>query len=105
MPRRSGDYGAVSSRSSRRVATSCATPGPCSTPAQGHIFINANRNKRSVVLDLKKPDDRANLLKLCCATADVLAYNIRPASMARTGLSWEAVQAVAAHRLLRRLWL
>jgi crotonobetainyl-CoA:carnitine CoA-transferase CaiB-like acyl-CoA transferase len=59
----------------------------------GHIFINANRNKRSVVLDLKQPEQREQLLALC-KTADVLTYNIRPASMARLGLSYETLHAI-----------
>ena len=60
--------------------------GPMKHPGMGHIFINANRNKRSVVLDLKKTEQREQLLALC-KTADVLTYNIRPAAMARLGLS------------------
>jgi crotonobetainyl-CoA:carnitine CoA-transferase CaiB-like acyl-CoA transferase len=56
-------------------------------------FINANRNKRSVVLDLKQPRDKAALLRLC-ETADVLTYNIRPASMGRLGLGYETLAAI-----------
>jgi crotonobetainyl-CoA:carnitine CoA-transferase CaiB-like acyl-CoA transferase len=62
-------------------------------PGMGHIFINANRNKRSVVLDLKKSEPREQLLALC-KTADVLTYNIRPASMARLGLSYDTLHAI-----------
>jgi crotonobetainyl-CoA:carnitine CoA-transferase CaiB-like acyl-CoA transferase len=88
-----GDYGADVIKIEPPGGDIMRHAGPMQHPGMGHIFINANRNKRSVVLDLKKPEDRATLLQLC-ATADVLAYNIRPASMARLGLSWEAVQAV-----------
>ena len=88
-----GDYGADVIKIEPPGGDIMRHAGPMQHPGMGHIFINANRNKRSVVLDLKQADDRATLLQLC-ATADVLAYTIRPASMARLGLSWEAVQAV-----------
>jgi crotonobetainyl-CoA:carnitine CoA-transferase CaiB-like acyl-CoA transferase len=57
----------------------------------GHIFLNANRNKRSVVLDLKRPAARDACLAIA-RTCDVLVYNIRPQAMARLGLSYEEVK-------------
>lgn len=66
---------------------------PMRSKGMGHIFLNANRNKRSVVLDLKQPAARAACLALA-KTADVLVYNIRPQAMARLGLSYEEVRAV-----------
>jgi len=66
---------------------------PMRSPGMGHIFLNANRNKRSVVLDLKHPRGRAACLALARG-ADVLVYNIRPQAMARLGLAWEDVRAV-----------
>ena len=49
------------------------------------LYLGLNSNKRSIALDLKHPEGRAALLKLV-QTADVLLYNIRPASMARLDL-------------------
>jgi len=66
---------------------------PMRSSGMGHIFLNANRNKRSIVLDLKQPAARAACLALA-KTADVLVYNIRPQAMARLGLSYEEVRAV-----------
>jgi crotonobetainyl-CoA:carnitine CoA-transferase CaiB-like acyl-CoA transferase len=66
--------------------------GPMRNPKMGAIFLNVNRSKRSLVLDLKKPAGRDALLKLC-ETADVLVYNIRPQAMARLGLSYADVSA------------
>jgi len=64
---------------------------PFRNAGMGHIFLNANRNKRSIVLDLKQ----APALEACLALAkkaDVLVYNIRPQAMARLGLSYEQVR-------------
>ena len=57
-------------------------------------FVNNNRNKRSVVLDLKTEPARVALLKLA-ATADVFIQNFRPGVIERMGLGEDAVRAVA----------
>ena len=66
---------------------------PFRNPGMGHIFLNANRNKRSVVLDLKQPAAREACLALA-KTSDVLVYNIRPQAMARLRLSYEELRKV-----------
>lgn len=66
---------------------------PMRNPGMGHIFLHLNRNKRSLVLDLKQPAGREALLKLA-ASADVLVYNVRPQAMARLGLTYDDVRAV-----------
>src|SRR5436305_5139398 len=66
---------------------------PFRNPGMGHIFLNANRNKRSIVLDLKQTAAREACLALA-KRADVLVYNIRPQAMARLRLSYEDVKAV-----------
>ena len=66
---------------------------PMRSKGMGHIFMNANRNKRSVVLDLKQDAGRAACLAIA-KHADVLVYNIRPQAMARLKLSYEDVRAV-----------
>jgi crotonobetainyl-CoA:carnitine CoA-transferase CaiB-like acyl-CoA transferase len=66
---------------------------PFRNPGMGAIFLNVNRNKRSVALDLKRPP----ALEACLALAkkaDVLVYNIRPQAMARLKLGYENVKAV-----------
>ena len=55
---------------------------PMRSKGMGHIFMNANRNKRSVVLDLKQDAGREACLAIARG-ADVLVYNIRPQAMAR----------------------
>ena len=59
----------------------------------GPLYLQANRNKRSVVLDLKTPGDREALLGLIPG-ADVIVYNIRPQAMRRLGLDYETLAAL-----------
>ena len=59
---------------------------PMRRPLMGSNFLHLNRNKRSVVLDLRSDAGKAALLKIV-RTADVLVSNIRPKAMARLGLS------------------
>jgi len=54
-------------------------------PGMSGKFINFNRNKRSIVLDLKKPEGHAALLRLIGRT-DVFVSNVRPEALARAGL-------------------
>src|SRR5260221_121316 len=64
---------------------------PFRNPGMGSIFLNTNRNKRSVVLDLKQPAALEAFL-LLAKKADVLVYNVRPQAMARLKLSYEEVK-------------
>ncbi|MGH8686081.1 MAG: CaiB/BaiF CoA transferase family protein [Burkholderiales bacterium] len=66
---------------------------PFRTQGMGHIYLNANRNKRGIVLDLKQPAAREACLALAAKT-DVLVYNIRPQAMARLKLGYEDLRAV-----------
>lgn len=56
-------------------------------------FVNNNRNKRSLALDVKSPEGREVLLKLA-ATADVFLQNFRPGVMARLGIDYEDLRAL-----------
>lgn len=56
-------------------------------------FVQLNRNKRSVVLDLKEAEARENL-KALVATADVFIHNMRPNSIARHGFDYASVAAI-----------
>ena len=59
----------------------------------GPLFLHANRNKRSAVLNVKQPEGRDAVLRLA-AGADAFIHNIRPAAMARLGLGYEDIARV-----------
>jgi crotonobetainyl-CoA:carnitine CoA-transferase CaiB-like acyl-CoA transferase len=65
--------------------------GPARHPGMGVIFLHLNRNKRSIVLDLKTDAARAALHRMI-RSADVLLHSLRPAAMARLGLSYDDVR-------------
>jgi formyl-CoA transferase len=67
--------------------------GPARHREMGHVFLNLNRNKRSLVLDLKHKDAAAVLLTLV-RQSDVLMHNMRPQAMARLGFGWEQLRKV-----------
>lgn len=67
--------------------------GPQGAQGLGPLFLGLNRNKRSVVLDVKHPEGKQALLDLL-ADADVLTYNVRPPAMRRLGLDFETLAAL-----------
>jgi crotonobetainyl-CoA:carnitine CoA-transferase CaiB-like acyl-CoA transferase len=59
-------------------------------PGMSGKFINFNRNKRSIGLDIKQPAGLEALLRLI-DKADVFVSNVRPEALARAGLDYESV--------------
>jgi len=62
-------------------------------PGVSASFLAVNRNKRGIVLDLKRPEGVAILKKLA-ATADVLVENYRPGVAARLGVDYATLAAL-----------
>ena len=85
-----GDYGADVIKIESPDGDVTRQIGPARHPGMGPVFLNANRNKRSICLDLKHDAGRAAALRLI-ARADVLVYNVRPQAMARLKLGYDDV--------------
>ena len=81
-----GDYGADVIKIESPTGDSTRATGPAVEPGMAATFIGANRNKRSIVLDLKQAAAREVLMTLAEQT-DVLVYNMRPQKMAALGLT------------------
>lgn len=64
-----------------------------SGPRHGYDMQNLHRNKRSLTLNLKKPEGRAVFMKLV-ETADVVVENFRPDVKERLGIDYDALRAV-----------
>ena len=88
-----GDYGADVIKVESPDGDVTRQIGPTRHPGMGPVFLNTNRSKRSICLDLKKPAGRDAVLRLI-ATADVLVYNVRPQAMARLQLGYDVVSKI-----------
>ncbi|MDE2007835.1 MAG: CoA transferase, partial [Rhodospirillales bacterium] len=80
-----GDLGADVVKLEGPEGDSLRRIGPSLHPGMGALFLQANRNKRGVVLDLKSAAGRAAAEALA-ARADLLVTNIRPEALRRLGL-------------------
>jgi len=60
---------------------------------QSMLLLTGNRNKRSLALDLKKPEAVAVVQKLI-ATSDVIAENFRPGVLDKLGLGYEDARKI-----------
>ena len=67
--------------------------GPMRNPKMGHIFLQANRGKKSVVLNLKDPASKQAAVDIA-KTVDVFISNIRPQALDRLGLGYEDLKKV-----------
>ena len=62
-------------------------------PGMSGVFVNVNRGKRSVVLDLRSDEDAATLRGLI-KRADVFIHSMRSKAMAKLGLAYHSVAAI-----------
>src|SRR5207244_13140480 len=85
-----GDYGADIIKVESLEGDVTRLIGPTRHPGMGPVFLNTNRSKRSICLDLKKPSGRDALLRLSAA-ADGLVYIVPAQAMARLQLDYVRV--------------
>ena len=88
-----GDMGADVIRIESPTGDTMRHVGPARHPKMAAMFLNINRNKRSIVLDLATPEGM-DALKRLAETADVLLHNLRPKPAAKLGFTYAAFAAV-----------
>ena len=67
--------------------------GPARNAGMAALYLNCNRNKRAIALDLKQPAAVAALLGLA-RHADVFVHAMRPQAIARLGLAYDDLAQV-----------
>jgi len=67
--------------------------GPPFAGTESAYYLCANRNKRSIAVDLKAPDIRDVVTSLI-EKADVIIHNFKPSSLAALGLNYDRVQRI-----------
>ncbi|MFI4949173.1 MAG: CaiB/BaiF CoA transferase family protein [Alphaproteobacteria bacterium] len=82
-----GDMGAEIIKVENPVGDPTRYLGPARHPGMAAYFLNVNRNKKSLVLDLTRPLAQAAMLRLA-ATADVFVHNLRPGAATRLGIDY-----------------
>ena len=83
-----GDYGAEIIKIEPLDGEIARAWGPPFYGDEAAYFVNLNRNKKSVALDLKHPDGRAIFFKLL-DTADVVIENLRVGTVKKLGIDYE----------------
>jgi CoA:oxalate CoA-transferase len=69
--------------------------GPFKAGESG-LFVQMNRGKKSVTVNLKSPEGRVAVMRLAAAS-DVVVENFRPGVAERLGIGYDAVRAVNPH--------
>ncbi len=87
-----GDLGADVIKIEAPAGDTTRYTGPARSGDMAALFMGINRNKRSIVLDLKQPAACDALWRLI-DRADVFIHSIRPQAIARLGFGHEAVLA------------
>ncbi len=85
-----GDLGADVAKVEAPEGDPIRYQGPPFYKNHSFSFLAANRNKRSITIDMKSPEGRALARRLALA-ADVIVENFRPGVMKRLGLGYESL--------------
>jgi crotonobetainyl-CoA:carnitine CoA-transferase CaiB-like acyl-CoA transferase len=86
-----GDFGADVIKIGAPVGDATRDVGPRRSSGMGSLFLGSNRNKRSLVLDLKSEPGRKALWRLI-DTADVFVHNMRPQKIGALGFDAQSVR-------------
>lgn len=86
-----GDLGADVIKVESPAGDSTRRSVPRRGDGMGALALNVNRNKRSVMLDLKSEKGKSDLHRLL-ADADVLVTNMRPGALKRLGFDYESLK-------------
>lgn len=85
-----GDFGAEVIKIEPPGGDMTRAIGPGRNPGMSSLFLGANRNKKSIVLDLKREQAKQALWRLI-DSADMLVHNVRPQAIARLGFDPDSV--------------
>ena len=88
-----GDYGADVMKVEPPSGDAFRDTIPMNSPGMGHAYLQFNRNKRSLAIDLKAPAARDAFTKLI-EQADIIVSNVRSSGMRGLGLDYETVAAI-----------
>jgi crotonobetainyl-CoA:carnitine CoA-transferase CaiB-like acyl-CoA transferase len=75
---------------------------PSGRPDSTLLWLSEGRNKKSVTIDLGKPDG-AGLFRRLAAVSDVVCENFRPGTMEKWGLGWEELSAANPALVMLRI--
>lgn len=94
-----GDLGADVVRVERRDGGEDRYVTPVAADGTGAMFLQVGRNKRSLTLDVTKPEG-AEVVRRLVATADVVVANLPPATLVKMGLDYESLKAIKSDIIL-----
>jgi crotonobetainyl-CoA:carnitine CoA-transferase CaiB-like acyl-CoA transferase len=94
-----GDLGAEVIRIEKRGGSEDRFVGPVADGGEGALFLQVNRNKRSMTLDPATPAGR-DVARRLIATADVVVANLPPQRLRALGLDWATVSQLGPSLVL-----
>jgi crotonobetainyl-CoA:carnitine CoA-transferase CaiB-like acyl-CoA transferase len=87
------DYGADVIRIDRIGGTDDRTLTPVTETGEGTLFLQVNRNKRSMTLDFERPEGREIFHQLL-RDSDIVVANMPPRALAHMGLDYESLRKI-----------
>jgi crotonobetainyl-CoA:carnitine CoA-transferase CaiB-like acyl-CoA transferase len=88
-----GDFGADVIRIERRGGSEDRTIAPVTDAGEGALFLQVNRNKRSMTFDPRKPG-ATEVIRRLVASADVVVANVPASALAKMGIDYPTLCAI-----------